>query len=135
MSSLGMVSARLVGALSAVILLGSGCTVAQSPGAQSPGPKITSFEECVAAGNVIRRTLPPSCMTRDGATFIEGKSPNSIEIIEDLGLEGGRPLEKSPGSGKAACRDLCGDGECQEIVCMAVGCPRPESAASCPKDC
>ena len=31
--------------------------------------------------------------------------------------------------------DLCGDGQCQEIVCEAVGCPCAETAQSCPQDC
>jgi len=33
------------------------------------------------------------------------------------------------------CKDLCGDGICQEIVCQAVGCPCPEDIITCPKDC
>jgi hypothetical protein len=33
------------------------------------------------------------------------------------------------------CKDLCGDGICQEVVCMAVGCPCAETAESCPEDC
>ncbi|TSC95881.1 MAG: hypothetical protein Athens101410_327 [Parcubacteria group bacterium Athens1014_10] len=33
------------------------------------------------------------------------------------------------------CQNLCGDGQCQEIVCMAVGCPCAESANTCPQDC
>lgn len=33
------------------------------------------------------------------------------------------------------CADKCGDGICQEIVCMGQGCPCPESSDSCPKDC
>jgi hypothetical protein len=45
-------------------------------------------------------------------------------------------------SGKSAdennekiCKDLCGDGICQEIVCLASGCPCAETPESCPKDC
>jgi len=34
-----------------------------------------------------------------------------------------------------ACKDKCGDGICQEIVCEAIGCPCPETAESCPDDC
>ena len=34
-----------------------------------------------------------------------------------------------------ACKDLCGDGVCQEVVCMAIGCPCAETAQSCPQDC
>lgn len=33
------------------------------------------------------------------------------------------------------CVDMCGDGECQEIVCMGIGCPCAESAETCPADC
>lgn len=34
-----------------------------------------------------------------------------------------------------ACKDLCGDGICQEIVCMAIGCPCAETKETCPEDC
>ena len=37
--------------------------------------------------------------------------------------------------GQRFCKDLCGDGVCQEVVCMAVGCPCAESPESCPEDC
>lgn len=33
------------------------------------------------------------------------------------------------------CRNRCGDGICQQIACMAEGCPCPESIDTCPKDC
>ncbi len=33
------------------------------------------------------------------------------------------------------CVDMCGDGICQEIVCMAVGCPCAETPENCPQDC
>jgi len=36
---------------------------------------------------------------------------------------------------KPICEDKCKDGTCQEIVCMAEGCPCAESAATCPEDC
>lgn len=37
--------------------------------------------------------------------------------------------------GQKICRDLCGNGRCEEIVCMATGCPCPETRESCPQDC
>jgi putative hemolysin len=37
--------------------------------------------------------------------------------------------------GSIFCKDLCGDGICQEIVCLAVGCPCSETPETCPKDC
>ena len=36
---------------------------------------------------------------------------------------------------KGVCKDLCGDGICQEVVCMAVGCPCAESPQTCSQDC
>jgi hypothetical protein len=33
------------------------------------------------------------------------------------------------------CKNLCGDGICQELVCMAIGCPCPETPMNCPVDC
>ncbi len=33
------------------------------------------------------------------------------------------------------CKNQCGDGVCQEIVCQAVGCPCSETKVSCPQDC
>lgn len=33
------------------------------------------------------------------------------------------------------CKDLCGDGICQEVVCEAIGCSCPETPESCPQDC
>lgn len=47
----------------------------------------------------------------------------------------GPNCEFSPCHGEETCKDLCGDGECQEIVCMAIGCPCSETKDSCPQDC
>jgi hypothetical protein len=33
------------------------------------------------------------------------------------------------------CQNQCGNGICEEIVCMAIGCPCPETKANCPRDC
>jgi phage shock protein C len=33
------------------------------------------------------------------------------------------------------CEDVCGDGICQEIVCLGQGCPCAETMTTCPKDC
>lgn len=35
----------------------------------------------------------------------------------------------------SSCKNLCGDGECQQVVCQAVGCPCAETPESCPSDC
>ncbi|MFH1894336.1 MAG: hypothetical protein ABH813_00300 [Patescibacteria group bacterium] len=33
------------------------------------------------------------------------------------------------------CKNLCGDGICQEIVCLAIDCPCSETKESCQQDC
>ena len=76
---------------------------------------ITNFSECVAAGNAMLKMLPARCRTPDGREFID--------------MTGAAP------KAGAVCKDLCGDGECQEMVCEAVGCPCAETSDSCPKDC
>lgn len=71
---------------------------------------VKNFTECVEAGNKILKTYPAKCITKDGQVFLEITA---------------RPM----------CKDLCGDGECQEIVCMGQGCPCAEDSGNCPKDC
>ncbi len=34
-----------------------------------------------------------------------------------------------------ACTNQCGNGRCEEMVCLAVGCPCAETSESCPQDC
>jgi flagellar biosynthesis/type III secretory pathway chaperone len=36
---------------------------------------------------------------------------------------------------RSGCKNLCGDGKCQQVVCMAIGCPCAETIATCPQDC
>jgi len=64
--------------------------------------------KCVAIGTSL---LTPSILEK----IEEGKT----KISEKLGL----------------CKNLCGDGICQEVVCMATGCPCAETPKTCPQDC
>lgn len=80
--------------------------------------KISSYEECVAAGYPVTRSLPPQCHTKDGMVFVDKNSMPRLPGVKGMG-----------------CKDLCGDGQCQEMVCMAIGCPCAETAESCPEDC
>ena len=43
------------------------------------------------------------------------------------------PAQGNEDSG--TCKNLCGNGVCEEIVCMAIGCPCAETPATCPQDC
>ena len=78
--------------------------------------QIRSYAECVAAGYAVRKTLPPSCAAADGVVYFE-------------------ELPASPSPKRPVCRDLCGNGTCEQIVCRAIGCPCSETHESCPKDC
>ncbi|MDI6738671.1 MAG: hypothetical protein QME12_09265, partial [Nanoarchaeota archaeon] len=53
-------------------------------------------------------------------------------IRDELGAGAIKP---EPGKKTGACVDRCGDRICQEMVCMADGCPCAESLESCPNDC
>jgi cbb3-type cytochrome oxidase subunit 3 len=55
---------------------------------------------------------------------------NSFELIPD-----GSTVERSGNNDVDICVDMCGDGTCQEVVCMGEGCPCAETAQSCPADC
>lgn len=58
------------------------------------------------------------------------KAPSG-EIRNDM------PNKKTPplGRGDGICQDLCGNGKCEEVVCMGEGCPCAETAVNCPADC
>lgn len=84
----------------------------------APNSEITNFDQCVEAGYRVMRSMPARCALPDGRTFSDQRS----NIV-------------TPKAGSRLCLDKCGDGDCQEIVCMGEGCPCAESAVSCPIDC
>lgn len=98
-----------------LITLSFGCV-----GQATPRPAVvarpTSFNECVAAGGKILKSYPAQCVSPDGDRFIDDAHDHKRRV-------------------ERACKDLCGNGRCEEIVCMAVGCPCPESPSTCPSDC
>jgi hypothetical protein len=67
---------------------------------------------------------------------INQTSPSTIEPtnIENTDQKE-EPVVNTDKPGEDTCKNLCGDGVCQEIVCLAIGCPCSETAASCPQDC
>lgn len=86
--------------------------------------EIVDFQSCVAAGNPVLKSYPPRCVASDGRQFVKHFDA--------------RPQVFSPSSadrGDRLCADKCGDGICQEIVCMAEGCPCAEGRQNCPTDC
>jgi hypothetical protein len=64
---------------------------------------------------------------------IEGCNPACV--VDELSMEAEINWRCTGLIEGPVCVDLCGDGHCDEIVCMGEGCPCPETAASCPEDC
>lgn len=83
--------------------------------------KVISGEEfdrdnCLAQGGII---MYPDCVgCAPYCSFTEGE-----EIRETIG------------DSDRLCVDMCGNGICEEIVCLGEGCPCPESVETCPADC
>lgn len=86
--------------------------------------QITNFDQCAAAGNPILETYPEQCKTPDGRNFTKETATNNQPSDEKI-----EPTDHS------VCKDTCGNGKCDEIVCMGSGCPCAETATSCPADC
>ncbi len=81
------------------------------------------------------------CICRYVISIQVGPLPEGKYVVQLWGVEfqDQEPFlrwegEAFVGNGKA-CVDMCGDGVCQEFVCMAVGCPCPETPDTCPIDC
>jgi len=82
--------------------------------AQNELPKevsVNSYESCAAQGYILLKSMPPKCITPAGVVF-----------SKDAGVQ-------------SVCKDQCGNGICEEIVCLGSGCPCAESHATCPADC
>lgn len=128
-----------------------------------PPQSINSFEECAAAGYPIMESYPRQCAVPGGPSFTEVFSEaecarhdvdfcpgncvvcppcvecssigcHSEEFCTSIGFSRGWYQETQMGGGET-CVDQCGNGICEEIVCMAIGCPCAETQESCPQDC
>ena len=60
-------------------------------------------------------------LTAMGVMGRAGKRSEEVEVKSETGWQN--------------CKDLCGDGICQEVVCLAEGCPCAETSQNCPEDC
>ncbi len=83
---------------------------------QADEENVHDFLSCVEAGYPVMESYPRQC-SAGGEVYVE-------EINE-----------ADEGDSEPICTDMCGDGVCQEIVCLGTGCPCPETPESCPEDC
>jgi len=58
-------------------------------------------------------------------------NPNAAYSDKDCECIGHTCLNKN----RKLCKDLCGDGQCAEIVCMGPDCACAENINNCPEDC
>ncbi len=84
--------------------------------------------------------LPPKCIIPGEIEAPKPVPPISPEKPEEPGIiEVPKPVPPAlpvlPEKFLPGCKNLCGDGICQEIVCLAIGCPCSETAETCPEDC
>jgi len=106
---------------SAVGRSGPNCEFAACPPVQGNiNTSITDFNSCAAAGNPVMESYPRQCRA-NGQTFVEVIKGNSNSNVNGI-------IEPT-------CKNMCGDGVCAEVVCLAIGCPCAETAQSCPQDC
>jgi hypothetical protein len=91
--------------------------------AVSDSSRIVDFETCVSAGNKVLRSYPAKCVAPGVGIFTQVLEPSA------------QPKRADPLRLDSFCKDLCGDGVCEEIVCLAQGCPCVENKEKCPKDC
>jgi hypothetical protein len=71
----------------------------------------------------LRNTFCGEFMTKGLKTF-----KTKIACVESLN-------KMTPAPVISSCEDKCGDGICQEYVCLGIGCPCAETKSSCSKDC
>jgi len=75
-------------------------------------PQVSNFQECLKSGYLVMESYPRRCRTAAGKVFVEESKKE-----------------------EKLCVDLCGDGVCQEVVCLGENCPCAETKESCPQDC
>ncbi|MDF1497059.1 MAG: DUF3828 domain-containing protein [Patescibacteria group bacterium] len=86
---------------------------------QSPTTAIVDYED----GHIVLTARAEFTIPKAG----------SVEITDFEVMPPAPPVGQSGGNG--LCIDKCGDGICDEMVCMGEGCPCAETPESCPKDC
>jgi hypothetical protein len=68
-------------------------------------------------------------------TEIKGIKESGQVKVKNLKIIKDYSTERQGEDNQQICVDQCGDGICQEVVCLGSGCPCPETPASCPQDC
>lgn len=97
-----------------VLSLLCACSVPSAAVSSPLEPTPNTFEDCLRVTHKLLRTFPAQCVTADGKVFVDSRAQGRVGNL---------------------CVDHCGNGECEEIVCMELNCPCAETADNCPADC
>lgn len=71
--------------------------------ASVPSPVVSTFEDCVAAGNPVMESYPRQCMTQDGRHFVE-----DVQVSET-----------SPPQGEGMVFNGCAVAGCSQQLCVS----------------
>ena len=97
--------------------------------------KPPEIQECNATGNQTRCIEDWLCT--EWSECINGTQYRNCTDLNDCNTTFNKPPEfrDCNSTQNFTCVDMCGDGICQEVVCLADGCPCQETRESCPVDC
>jgi putative hemolysin len=102
------------------------------------------FEECKVVdetenNNQIANPASVHCQEQEGEleirTMIDGSQKGFCLFEDGSECEEWAFLKGECKEGDSFCKDMCGDGVCQEITCFKTGCFCSESFETCPQDC
>lgn len=111
---------------------------------QKPEPlkqERSMFELCADAGNEVLEPdcegCPRQCILPNGTSYFEDLEMGVLPVQDDIDGSGDDNFSDKDGNADkpVVCKDMCGDGICQEIVCLGSGCPCAETINNCEEDC
>lgn len=131
-------------AISASLLVACAATSSTSPPADGPAQGCTEEAKVCPDGSAVART-GPNCEFAPCPAAVKACTEEA-KVCPDGSSVGrtGPNCEFAPcpgsdsaagGTGGGGCKNECGNGTCEEVVCQALGCPCSESKQSCPQDC
>ncbi|MDD3102213.1 MAG: DUF333 domain-containing protein [Patescibacteria group bacterium] len=78
---------------------------------------------------------PTDCVVCPPCAECSSISCQSKEFCKNIGFDSSWYESIKHQSSAKNCEDQCGNGICEEVVCLTVGCPCAETKETCPKDC
>lgn len=96
-------------------------------GARHRAKSITSFDECVAAGNPVMESYPEQCRSQDGRTFVnprqQADTPQALAPAAQPSVT--PPLSDPPTPKLPVLKNTCKPGGCSGELCTEAGTTDP----------